>query len=228
MQENAVFEQRYRLQVGNYTAESQGLGGWSISDHHVYDRRLGELFLGSGQNMSLSGEYSVVESVARSSDWVYDPVGGNRLPSNYASLFGPVGVHVDSDGAILAGGSSTNTVIRVDQEGRSTVLLKGADPGWFGFDCPSNQIDQPSGRFQVCAALMLGARRGPDDRIYVTDYFGNYNPDNGTGSGRIKVYDPVLAGSGQEVTTFAGSNQICDSAQNFIGDGCPADQGNPR
>ena len=50
--ENAIFEQRYRLNVGNYTAEAQGLGGWSISDHHVYDRRLGELFLGTGKNQS--------------------------------------------------------------------------------------------------------------------------------------------------------------------------------
>ena len=63
--ENAIFEQRYRLNVGNYTAEAQGLGGWSISDHHVYDRRLGELFLGTGKNQELSGEYSVIETLAR-------------------------------------------------------------------------------------------------------------------------------------------------------------------
>ena len=71
---------------------------------------------------------------------------------------------------------------------------------------------------------MVGARRGPDGRIYATDYFGNYNPEDGTGSGRIKVYDEALAMSGEEVTTFAGGNQICDEAQNLIGDGCPAAQ----
>ena len=63
---------------------------------------------------------------------------------------------------------------------------------------------------------MVGARRGPAGRIYATDYFGNYNPETGTGSGRIKVYDESLAMSGEEVTTFAGGNQICDEAQRIV------------
>ena len=223
--ENAIFEQRYRLNVGNYTAEAQGLGGWSISDHHVYDRRLGELFLGTGKNQELSGEYSVIETLARATDRVYDPMSGNQLGNTYSNLFEPIGVHVDSDGSVLVGGSATNSIIKVDEDGRSTtIVMKGKDLGWFPFDCPDNLIDQPSGRYQICAALMVGARRGPDGRIYATDYFGNYNPEDGTGSGRIKVYDEALAMSGEEVTTFAGGNQICDEAQNLIGDGCPAAQ----
>ncbi|MBT6488733.1 MAG: hypothetical protein HOK97_03160, partial [Deltaproteobacteria bacterium] len=220
--ENAVFQQRYRLNTGNYTSEAQGLGGWSISDHHVYDRQRGELFLGTGNNLALSGEYSVVESIARVGDKIYDPVSGNQLNNFYVSLQEPIGVNVDSDGAVLVGGSRTNSIIRIDADNRSTIMLKGKELDWFSFDCPDNVIDQPSGRYQVCAALMVGARRGPDDRVYATDYFGNYNAATGTGSGRIKVYDPELAATGQEVTTYAGGNQICDQAQNLIGDGCPA------
>ena len=91
----------------------------------------------------------------------------------------PIGVHVDSDGSVLVGGSSTNSIIKVDEDGRSTIVMKGKDLAWFTFDCPDNLIDHPSGRYQVCAALMVGARRGPDGRIYATDYFGNYNPDTG-------------------------------------------------
>ena len=118
--ENAIFEQRYRLNVGNYTAEAQGLGGWSISGHHVYDRRLGELFLGNGKNQELSGEYSVIETLARATDrGLCDPMTGNQLGNTYSSLFEPIGVHVDSDGSVLVGGSATNSVLRVDEDGRA-------------------------------------------------------------------------------------------------------------
>ena len=166
----------------------------------------------------------MIETLARATDRVYDPMSGNQLGNTYSNLFEPIGVHVDSDGSVLVGGSATNSIIKVDEDGRSTIVMKGKDLGWFPFDCPDNLIDQPSGRYQICAALMVGARRGPDGRIYATDYFGNYNPEDGTGSGRIKVYDEALAMSGEEVTTFAGGNQICDEAQNLIGDGCPAAQ----
>ena len=48
---------------------------------------------------------------------------------------------------------------------------EGKDLGWFRLIAQITSLISRQGRYQICAALMVGARRGPDGRIYATDYF---------------------------------------------------------
>lgn len=223
--EDALFQQRHIVRVGNFTHEAQGLGGWTLSAHHVLDRRTGTLMMGTGDEVAIGGRFPLIETLYRAGDRLVDAAFGNVISSSLVSFRQPMGVHIDADGTLLVGATASNALIRVDDEGQASLLLLGRSPWNFESSCAGEAIDRPSNRAQVCAKRLLGGIRGLDGRVYLPDFLGDYNETQGTGSGRIKVWDDTLAPTESSVFTFAGGTTLCSEAEgrtNDIGDGCPA------
>ena len=138
-----MFDQTFGFVVGNYTAEAQGLGGWSISDHHVYDRRLGELtFLGLEKTIPM-GEYSVIDLAGACDGWVYDRMSGNHLGiPTPISLNRLASTWISTVRSWLV---AHPPIPLSKSTGRAKhIVMRGQSWAWFDFDCPCDAIDQPS------------------------------------------------------------------------------------
>lgn len=96
-------------------ARGQGLGGWSITPHHVYDARAGILYRGDGTQLSTRGIQPEIHTIAGGgSGGEGDPAAGASLPYPVAAAMAPDGtVYVVHAGI----GTGTNRVRQITPEG---------------------------------------------------------------------------------------------------------------
>lgn len=137
-------------------AAAQGFGGWTISEHHVYDPVAQTLHLGNGERITgrevvkpnrraLSGEgnYSV-------SDGRFD-----GLPATQMTHGTPASVVVAPSGDVLFADSTSNLVLAIHRNGAMTVVAGataftssgGSNPSTplMGFRARNTQLNQPRG-----------------------------------------------------------------------------------
>jgi len=203
-QEITLYQQA-QTTVGAFTEDprADGLGGWTIDIHHVYDPMRHVLYRGDGGERSAQAFGQIITNVAGSS---VGGAGGDGGAATGAQLDTPAGVAVAPDGSLYIADMNNNRVRRVALDGTiNTVVGNGqacsATIAICGDGGPAllAQLYQPSG-----IAL------GPDGSLYIADSGDNRVRRVAAGpDGTI----PVTA----TITTVAGTGAVGSG-----GDGGPA------
>lgn len=145
-------------------ARSQGIGGWDLDIHHVYDPAGKVLMLGDGSWRSAdSADMYTVVRVAGNGNYGYSGDGG---PATNASLKHPGGIAAGPDGSIYVTDFSDSRIRRVGPDGIITTVAGNGNKFYGGDGGPaiSASLDGP---YRITV--------GPDGSIYFidTNYYSN-------------------------------------------------------
>jgi len=182
--------------VGPWDGRGQGLGGWSLSMHHVYDPVAQRLYLGDGRRRTASELPQIIRTVAGggpSNCNSTDPCGDGG-PATGAHL-GPQGMAADGQGNLFIADFPRHKIRKVDTSGIITTV---AGTGNQGFSGDGGQAAQA--RLFQPRDVAVDAR----GNLFIAD-IGNF---------RIRKID-----TSGIITTVAGNGD-----GNFNGDGIPATQ----
>lgn len=159
----ATLWQVEQLSIGGgfvYDAHSQGLGGWDLDIHHVYDPVGKVLLLGDGSRRSadLIGT-EVITTVAGGGAW--SPTLGDGGPATSAYLQSPNDVAVGPDGSIYIADTYNYSVRRVGSDGVITTVA-GNGSFW-------NRTLGDGGPATKAWLDPTGVAVGSDGSIYIAD-----------------------------------------------------------
>ncbi|MCK5082538.1 MAG: hypothetical protein KAR31_06490, partial [Candidatus Omnitrophica bacterium] len=152
--------------IGAWDVRSQGLGAWTLSEHHFYDP-IGKIIHHGygGQRRAENIDY-VVTTVA--GNGLYGgPTGssvGDGKPATEAKLYSPSGVAVSPDGSLYIADTFNNRIRKVDTSGIITTVAGTGLPGYSG-----------NGVLATTANLYLprDVAIGPDGSLYIADTSNN-------------------------------------------------------
>ena len=171
-----------------------GLGGWSLSVHHTYDRAGRKLYLGNGDTRRAEARGGgTITTLAGSAHGF----GGDNGPAEHALLANPLDVAVGLDGSIYIADNQNWRVRRVDPAGTITTVVGTGTWGFGGDGGPAAE---------AVIGGVQGISIGPDGSLYLSES-GGYGE-------RIR-----RVGSDGVITTIAGTG-----VRGFDGDGGPATQ----
>ncbi len=178
--------------LGPWDARTDGLGGWSLDVHDVYDPTTHTVHGGNGRDRAGETVASVITTIAGG-----QPPGapvGDGGPATAAGLKAPAGIHTAKDGAIFFADQTAQRVRKIDKDGIITTVAGNGLGGFSGDGGPATaaQISAPS---DVAVA--------PDGTICIAD-FNNQ---------RVRCVDKDTG----VITTRAGNGQ-----RDYYGDGGPA------
>ncbi len=180
--------------IGTWEAKGQGLGGWSLDAHHVYDPQGRTLHVGdgtqrSGQDASSENLGTLIETVAGSNR----PSGavGIGEPATNAALFSPYEVVADATGTVYL--TDEASVFKVGSDGILRLVAGGESGGYSGDGGPAT-----SARLNI----PMGIAVAEDGTVYVAD----------SNNQRIRKVAPTGI-----ISTVAGTG-----VRGFNGDGGPA------
>ena len=147
--------------INLWGAKALGLGGWSLTPHHVYDPQGKVLHYGDGKRRSVENMNSVITTVAGTGTCGYSGDGG---PATQAQLYSG-GIAVGPDGSLYIGGNAY--IRRVTPDGVINTFAGN------GFLClPSNPCGDggPATQANVSPFFM---DIGPDGSLYFSDQMVN-------------------------------------------------------
>lgn len=180
---------------GSWDNRALGLGGWSLSNHHVYDPFSQKLFLGDGRQRSANAQSNdIVVTAAGTGVGGFSGDGG---PATEAQLYFPYSVAVAPDGTMYYSEPSGARVRSVTPSGIITTVAGNGEGGFSGDGGPATtaQIQNP---YAIAVA--------PDGSLFITDQATH----------RIRRVAPngiitTVAGTG--VAGFSGDGGPATSAQ---------------
>ncbi len=155
--------QTFDVSLGNWDNQGAGLGGWTLSAHHVLDRVRGVVYLGDGGEIRLNRQ----ETIATAAGNGLGGDEGDGGPATEASLFRPKSVAVAPDGSVLV---LANGLIR--QVAPSGIISTIAGAG----SLISEGVPAAQSRFWDARDIAFG----PDGSLYVCEW----------GACRVRRIDP--------------------------------------
>ncbi|MGQ0594443.1 MAG: NHL domain-containing protein, partial [Gammaproteobacteria bacterium] len=167
---------RWKTKLAGPAPLADGLGGWSLSAHHVYAVPDGELFTGDGGKRSATKLFNTITTVAGNGDSGFSGDGG---PASHASLSGPATIALGPDGSLYIADTSNHRIRRVGPDGIIRTVA-GNEYGFSGDGGPATQ-----GRLVYPASVTVGV----DGSLYIAD----------TGNHRVRRIAPDGI-----ITTVAG------------------------
>ena len=179
-------------------AMGQGLGGWTISDHHAYDVNGGILQLGTGRDRTWRSGVTkerIITPVAGNGEQGYN---GDELPALEAKLNEPTELEIAPDGSLYIVEIRNDRVRMVDKDG---IIHTVAGNGENTSEGDGGHPTEAS--FQMPWGIAL---RG-DNEMYIAEYQGN----------RIRKITGLNGREDSVITNFAGTGEEGDG-----GDGGPA------
>jgi YD repeat-containing protein len=191
----ATIAQTYRGSIGPLDVRQQGLGGWTLDVHHIYDPVSGTLYQGDGGRHSAQ-QFDSAKTVAgfcQPDSFFAGGYYGDGGSAIDALLRRPSGIAFGSDGSLYIADKSNQRVRRVDLDGIITTVAGNGEVG-FGGDgglATAASLNDPS-----------DVAVGPDGSLYIAD-LGNH---------RIRRVAPDGV-----INSFAGGSTFP-----ALGDGGPA------
>jgi RHS repeat-associated protein len=227
-------------------APGQGLGGWSLSVHHIYDPAGQVLYLGDGNRRSVTGSSADIIVTAAGNGQGNLGGLGDGGPAVEAQVPNPLGIDVAADGSIYIASPGDHRVRRVSPDGVITTVAGTGQSGFNGDGIPATQARLsypqdvalgPGGSLYIVDGTQV-RRVGPDGIITTiagtgsTEFSGDGGPATEAGLGSPFAVDVAADGSlyivefservrrvGPDgiITTIAGTGRA-----GFSGDGGPA------
>lgn len=205
-----IREQAWTGYLGNYDSRGEGLGGWTLDVHHVYDPLSQTLFEGDGSRRTASFIGSTIQSVPGTQGTAAG-LGGGGHP--VYDRWGPEGMAVGPDGATYIGYPSEGVIRRLTTDGQLEVWFRGANPHQIAFG--------PDGSLYVCQSDVNNVIRIWPDK-HVTVVAGNgvsgYNGDSIPAT-QAELANPEGVAVGADGTVFIAdyyNNRIRRVAPNGI------------
>ena len=148
--------------LGTWDAQLQGLGGWTIDVHHVYDPIDRVMYLGNGERQSVYSKKPIITTIAGSGEPGYQGRGysGDEGPASVAKLAGPESIAVASDGTIYVADTSNHCIRKILLDGIITTI---AGTGTSGFSGDGGLATQAEISYPSCLVV------GRDGSIYFVD-----------------------------------------------------------
>ncbi|MBI4816897.1 MAG: S8 family serine peptidase [Deltaproteobacteria bacterium] len=115
--------QEWRGTIGGWDARSQGLGGWWLDVHHVYDPGARILYEGNGTTRKASALGLYSETVAGTGNPASTGDGG---PAVDADIFNPVSVVSAPDGTVYFAEGGSGKVRKIATDGTISTILSPA------------------------------------------------------------------------------------------------------
>jgi RHS repeat-associated protein len=190
--------------IDRWDARGQGLGGWTLSQHHGYDTTALVLYRGDGTRRSAQALGSTIDTSAGTG-----VRGDNTLDGGLATetpLNDPRGVAAGPDGSFYVAEMNDNKIVRVDPDG---VVHRFAGNRVLGGHWGDGGPAVDAGLYHP-----WGITAGSDGSVYIAD----------TGNHSIRRVNPEGI-----IQTVAGRGEY--SEYGFSGDGGPATEAllyNPR
>jgi RHS repeat-associated protein len=180
--------------AGPWDARSFGLGGWSLSPHHVYDPFSQTLHLGTGETRRTMALGRVITTVAGTGVPGYSGDGG---PATQAQLQFPHMAAVGPDGSLYIPDSFNHRLRRMTPDGIITTIAGTGLAGSSGDGGPATAAQL---NFPITVVV------APDGALYFTEFFGH----------RLRRIGPdgiitTVAGTG--VAGFSGDGGPATAAQ---------------
>jgi RHS repeat-associated protein len=186
--------QRWVGFTGPWDARSFGLGGWSLSAHHVYDPFSQTLYLGTGETRRTTALGQVITSLAGTGVAGFSGDGG---PATAAQVNNPVMIAVAPDGSLYFTDFFNHRVRRIKPDGSITTVAGTGTPGYSGDGGPATaaQLKEP-----------YGVALAPDGSLYITDQ-ENFRVR------RIWTDGIITTAAGTGVSGFSGDGGPATAAQ---------------
>lgn len=149
--------------LGGYDARAAGLGGWTLTAHHAFDRTAGILHRGDGTRRTIGGFTPVITTLAGGTETGFSGDGGQAVA---ARLGRPAGVAVGADGSVyLADGAffasdsdANRRLRRIAPNGVITTLAGGGSALGDGGPAALARLAYPA-----------DVAVGPDGSVYIAD-----------------------------------------------------------
>jgi RHS repeat-associated protein len=109
----------------------QGLGGWSLDIHHVYDPVGQTLYYGDGRE-SGPATHNILRSIRTTAGTGTSGFGGDDAPAPAAALNEPTDVCATPDGTLYIADKANNRIRKVSPQGVITTLAGTGSPGYSG------------------------------------------------------------------------------------------------
>ena len=164
--------------AGGWDARGLGMGGWSLSAHHVYDPAAQEVYFGDGSRQSGNHVGPSIKTVAGTGAYGFSGDGG---PATEAGLAEPERIAIGPDGAVYISDTQNHSIRRIDAGGIITTVVGMGGSGFNGDGLLGTEtlIDSPR-----------GIAFGPEGRLYFAD----------SGNGRVRR----LGHDGRVTTVLVG------------------------
>ncbi len=188
--------QEWEAVLARWDGRSPGLGGWSLSPHHVYDPVGRILYYGDGSQRNVDNINQTVSTIAGDGSYACISMGGfngdDRILAAEAKLAQPSGIVSAADGSYYFADRFNQRIRWVDAAGYIHTVAGGGNPAdGLGDGLPATQAKLNS---PYDVAL------GPDGSLYIAD----------TGNNRIRRVGPDGI-----ISTAAGGGSPSDG----LGDG---------
>lgn len=146
-----------KIHIGTWDARGQGLGGWTLSEHHAYDPVGRILYTGDGETRSAQGLNNTVIDTEIS--WG-DGYSGDEGPGRQALFDGPEGMCPAPDGGYYIADRRNQRVRFVDADDIIHTVAGTGVRLYNGDDLPAVEatLDMPS-----------DVAMGPDGSLYIAD-----------------------------------------------------------
>lgn len=192
---------QWRGQIGTFESLATGLGGWTLSAHHVYDARGGVIEQGDGQRRSRERIGAVITTIAGNGKSGF---AGDSGPATEAQIANPHGVAIAPDGTVFFSEDSNHRIRKIAPDGVITTfagngMAKYAGDGGRATDASLNRP--------------MGLALAPDGTLYIADGINRVvravAPDGtirtvaGGGKATVKPGQTVLARDAQLVEPHA-------------------------
>ena len=218
--------------LGTYDARPQALGGWNLSEHHVYDPIGHILYQGDGVQRSVGTVSSIITNFAGTGTAGFSGDGG---PANQAQLRAPSHVAVAPDGSVYIVDTENKRIRKVDPNG---IISTAVNLGTITNQLHSRIIVAPDGGFITSASNSI-IKIGPNGQVTTLAGIagsGGFSGDGGPATqATFRSPRPFLAPDGSLYISDTFNNRIRkvstdgivrtiagSGTQGFGGDGGPA------
>lgn len=131
--------------IGVWDEKARGLGGWSLTPHHIYAGGPKMVLHGDGTIQSAS-VYAILETAAGNGSYCYGGPCGDGGRATEATLGSPYGIDVGPDGSLFIADGNNEKIRRVGPDGIiQTEAGAGGTSGTYGNGIPatSARLFQP-------------------------------------------------------------------------------------
>ncbi len=195
---DAILWQGSIIRIGTWDTRVQGLGGWSLSLHHMYDVGTRVLYMGDGSRRSATTINNVITTIAGNGIYGY---GGDGGPAKEASLSIPIGIALAPDGSLYIADTNNHRIRRVGPDGLITTITGNGIYGYGGDGGPATEASLYSPN---------GIALAPDGSLYIADT-GNHR----IRQGKVPIgLITTVAGNGN--TVYGGDGGPATEASLFF------------